>query len=97
MPNAYVLAMEDFDVDEETGFLPSQPPLSRLPPHYDAWEQALDNASALRMKLGERDDLTSNDRVDSAEWRRNIREVSPYAVGPQYQPSFIVYIVRCQL
>ena len=75
VPDTSTLAAHDFDVDVRTGFMPPQPPLGRLPPQYEIWEQVLDNASARQLKLGERDDLSEGDRSSSATWRQSVKEV----------------------
>ncbi|KAF8529802.1 Indoleamine 2,3-dioxygenase [Gautieria morchelliformis] len=75
VPDTSTLAAHDFDVDIRTGFMPPQPPLSRLPPQYEAWEEVLERATAQRLKLGERDDLTEEDRANSATWRQTVRDM----------------------
>ena len=75
-PDTYMLDGDDFDVNVKTGFLPPQPPLIRLTPQYEIWEQTLDDASSLQLKLGERNDLTEKDRMESATWRRVVEEVN---------------------
>src|SRR5205085_7800469 len=35
--------LDVFDIDPERGFLPSEDPLRRLPPAFDAWEEAAAN------------------------------------------------------
>jgi indoleamine 2,3-dioxygenase len=75
VPDTSTLAAHDFDVDIRTGFMPPQPPLSRLPPQYEPWEQVLESATAQRLKLGERDDLTEKDRMDSATWQQTVQDV----------------------
>lgn len=40
-PDTSTLAAHDFDVDTRTGFMPPQPPLTRLPPQWELWELAL--------------------------------------------------------
>jgi indoleamine 2,3-dioxygenase len=38
-PNYKVPRLEDYDISPLTGFLPSTPPLQRLPnPYYEPWE-----------------------------------------------------------
>ena len=75
-PDTYMLDGDDFEVNVKTGFLPPQPPLTRLTPQYEIWEQTLDKASSLQLKLGERNDLTEKDRMESATWRRDVEEVN---------------------
>lgn len=70
------LAAHDFDVDTRTGFMPPQPPLVRLPPTWELWEEVLEAATTGRLQLGEKPDLSEADRTRSAEWRARVREVS---------------------
>ena len=70
------LAAHDFDVDTRTGFMPPQPPLSRMPPEWNAWEDVLDDAVAARLQLGDKKDLSEIDQTKSARWRARVREVS---------------------
>jgi len=69
------LAAHDFDVDNRTGFMPPEPPVTRLPEEYDAWELVLEEASQ-RLKLGTREDLTDDDRAVSSRWRAQVESVS---------------------
>jgi indoleamine 2,3-dioxygenase len=42
------MRLEDFGIDPVTGFLPKQPPLTRLPdPYYQPWELCIDDISHL--------------------------------------------------
>lgn len=70
------LAAHDFDVDTRTGFMPPQPPLTRLPPEWEAWEVVLDDAVASRLQLGDKRDLSEVDQAISDRWRARVREVS---------------------
>lgn len=51
-----VFALDRFEIDARTGFLPPEPPLQRLGPAYHVWEELLDhgkvNARTLRDHLG---------------------------------------------
>ncbi|KAF8508088.1 Indoleamine 2,3-dioxygenase [Hysterangium stoloniferum] len=73
VPDTSTLAAHDFDIDVRTGFMPPQPPPARLPCNYAVWEQLLEDATSRRLKLGERTDLTEQDRADSEEWREKVR------------------------
>ncbi|KAF8589343.1 Indoleamine 2,3-dioxygenase [Ramaria rubella] len=75
VPDTSTLAAHDFDVDVQTGFMPPQPPLRRLPELYDPWECLLDAATVQRLKLGE-SDLTEQERKESEAWRRTVQELS---------------------
>jgi indoleamine 2,3-dioxygenase len=46
-----------------------------LPPYYAVWEQLLEDAISQRLKLGDRKDLTEEDRVKSNEWRERVKYV----------------------
>ena len=37
--------LADYGIDAKTGFLPSTPPLSRLPEYFEPWESLLDDLS----------------------------------------------------
>ncbi|KAI0695396.1 Indoleamine 2,3-dioxygenase [Cytidiella melzeri] len=67
------VAAHDFDVDTRTGFMPPQPPLTRLPDLWQPWEEILGDAVARRLQLGDKPDLSDADRVRSAEWRARVR------------------------
>ena len=49
---------EEYDISEENGFLPSEPPLPRLPAQYDAWEQLLEKLNDLIKKGQLRDEVS---------------------------------------
>ncbi len=70
------LAAHDFDVDNRTGFMPPQPPLTRLPESWSPWEEALDDAVANKLQLGDKPDLSDADRSRSEGWRARVRAVS---------------------
>ncbi|GJE89819.1 indoleamine 2,3-dioxygenase [Phanerochaete sordida] len=69
------LAAHDFDVDTRTGFMPPQPPITRLPPAWESWEELLDDARDGKLKLGERPDLSEDDKALSDRWRARVREM----------------------
>ncbi|KAI1797073.1 Indoleamine 2,3-dioxygenase [Ganoderma leucocontextum] len=74
-PDTSTLAAHDFDVDTRTGFMPPQPPLSRLPEAWEPWEVALDDAISRRLQLAERPGLSEEDEKKSESWRNSIREL----------------------
>lgn len=76
VPDTTTVAAHDFDVDSRTGFMPPQPPLSRLPEQWELWERILDQAIERHLKLGAAKDLTPFDEEVSEDWRRRVREVS---------------------
>lgn len=75
-----------FDVDPRTGFMASQPPLSRLPAPWDVWELMLDNAIHAKLRPGDKLDITEDEKNGSERWRvcvRNVRfDVLPGAGRP---------------
>ena len=82
-PDTSTLAAHDFDVDTRTGFMPPQPPLTRLPSAWEPWEAALDDAITSRLQFADRPDLTDEDETKSERWRNDVREVSfPHALLP---------------
>jgi len=52
------LAAHDFDVDTRTGFMPPDPPLSRLPEQWDLWETTLEAAMQTKLQLAVKPGLT---------------------------------------
>lgn len=70
------LNAHDFDVDNRTGFMPFEQPISRLTGEYEIWEDLLDEAQEKRLQLGRRPDLTQEQRDESEAWRERVRSVS---------------------
>lgn len=70
------LAAHDFDVDNRTGFMPPEPPLTRLPSEWEAWEVVLDSALTKRLKLYHGPTTSDDDRAESAAWRGGVHKVS---------------------
>lgn len=71
------LAAHDFDVDTRTGFMPPEPPLTRLPAEWEAWEAVLDEARASKLQVADKVGLTEDDEARAARWQTSVREVSP--------------------
>lgn len=70
------LNAHDFDVDNRTGFMPFDQPISRLSGEYERWEKLLDEAQEKCLQLGRRPDLTQEQRDESEAWRARVRSVS---------------------
>jgi hypothetical protein len=72
------LAAHDFDVDVRSGFMPPEPPISRLPPEWAAWEEILDDAvqSSPRLKVGDYADISAEETERSRRWRDSVQDVS---------------------
>ena len=64
-----------FDINEHTGFMASVPPPDRLPPPWEAWEVLLDAAVESNLQLGDKLDLTEQERITSKRWRDRVRMV----------------------
>lgn len=74
-PDTSTLAAHDFDVDNRTGFMPPQPPLTRLPPRWEQWELALEDGLASKLQLADKPDLSDEDRRRAILWQARVREV----------------------
>ncbi|KXN87278.1 Indoleamine 2,3-dioxygenase [Leucoagaricus sp. SymC.cos] len=67
-------------VDERTGFVPSQAPLARLPPAWEAWETRLDSAVRMKLQLAEQVEMIpEKERLEeeskSRSWRRDVAKM----------------------
>lgn len=69
------LAAHDFDVDTRTGFMPPDPPLSRLPAQWELWETALDAAMQAKLQLSIKRCLTVEEKNSSESWREHVRKL----------------------
>ncbi|KAI0661847.1 Indoleamine 2,3-dioxygenase [Cubamyces menziesii] len=74
-PDTSTLAAHDFDVDTRTGFMPPEPPLTRLPSAWEPWEAVLEDAIQNKLQLAERPDLSDEERAKSEQWRDRVREL----------------------
>jgi indoleamine 2,3-dioxygenase len=70
------LAAHDFDVDTRTGFMPPEPPLSRLPEAWNVWEDALDEAIAKQLRLGDKPGLHEEEQQRAERWRARVTAVN---------------------
>ncbi|KAG8742750.1 hypothetical protein FRC10_000964 [Ceratobasidium sp. 414] len=87
IPDTSTVAAHDFDVDVNTGFMPAQAPLTRIPldisTELQAWERALDQGLALQMKLGDQLHLYGPEETDKNErWRASIRGLPVLDASP---------------
>lgn len=87
VPDTTTLAAHDFDVDPRTGFMPPQPPLSRLPAQWESWESTLDDAIDQRIKLGT-PALPECEREKSESWRIRVRNVRLLRMANIFPPFF---------
>ena len=76
-PDTSTLAAHDFDVDNRTGFMPPQPPLTRLPSQWEAWESVLEDGLAAKLQLADKHDSSDADRHRASLWQTRVREVRP--------------------
>lgn len=72
------LAAHDFDVDTRTGFMPPDPPISRLPIEWEPWETILDQAMTIKLQLAVKPGLTEEEIAHSASWRAIVRDNVSY-------------------
>jgi indoleamine 2,3-dioxygenase len=84
-PDTSTVAAHDFDVDVNTGFMPNQVPLLRIPKEVSmemqVWEDALEEGLALRMKLGDQlPQYGPKETRKNEQWREKIRSVSCHRV-----------------
>jgi indoleamine 2,3-dioxygenase len=78
------LAAHDFDVDMRTGFMPPQPPLSRLPVQWESWELLLEEAIHRKIQPGGKLGLLELDATSSKAWRDRVRQVRSHTL--RYHP-----------
>ncbi|KAF5359427.1 hypothetical protein D9756_003643 [Leucocoprinus leucothites] len=69
-----------WDVDKRTGFVPTRPPLGRLPPGFEAWEAVLESAVKLKLQLSEQvekmgEEKRSKEEDKSRLWRKSVGEM----------------------
>ncbi|CAE6430958.1 unnamed protein product [Rhizoctonia solani] len=80
LPDTSTVAAHDFDVDVNTGFMPAEAPLLRIPREVSvdmqAWEDLLSEGLALKMKLG--DQLAQygpEETLKNESWRLKVRSL----------------------
>ncbi|KAG9318030.1 Indoleamine 2,3-dioxygenase [Chiua virens] len=71
------LAAHDFDVDTRTGFMPPDPPITRMPVEWEPWEAILDRAMSTNMQLAVKPNTTEDEMAVSASWRESVRDKLP--------------------
>jgi len=72
------LRLRDFDISEETGFVPSSPPLANLPEYFSRWEDLARNLPTVIRERRVREevkglpllDFSEETLVSESEWRR---------------------------
>jgi indoleamine 2,3-dioxygenase len=83
------LAAHDFDVDTRTGFMPPDPPLVRLATQWEPWEELLDDAQEHRLQLGNKPDITDEERAQSESWRARVRQMAILSTS-ELRPSEVL-------
>lgn len=86
------LAAHDFDVDNRTGLMPPEPPLTRLPGIWgEHWETCLDTALQSKLQLGDKLGLTNDEAAQSERWRALVREVCSQPLCYRFSSHLICY------
>ncbi|EEP75385.1 conserved hypothetical protein [Uncinocarpus reesii 1704] len=68
--------LSEYGIDAEHGFLPSEPPLTRLPGYYSEWEHVIENLQSLVLSgrlwdtIKRMPTLSTDHLHTAAEWRR---------------------------
>ncbi|KAG8869001.1 hypothetical protein FRC20_002356 [Serendipita sp. 405] len=75
------LAAHDFDVDVRSGFMPPEPPISRLPSEWQEWEVVLQDAIDARLRLGDSPVIRPEETDRSALWREKVQIMPILEVG----------------
>ncbi|KAF8461761.1 Indoleamine 2,3-dioxygenase [Russula ochroleuca] len=84
------LAAHDFDVDTRTGFMPPDPPLTRLPSRWEPWEQLLDDAQSYRLQLGSKIGITDEEKARSESWRARVAQLPTLPTVDLYQSELLL-------
>ncbi|KAI0819269.1 Indoleamine 2,3-dioxygenase [Trametes gibbosa] len=88
-PDTSTLAAHDFDVDTRTGFMPPEPPLTRLPSAWEQWEEVLEDAIESKLQLADQPDLSDEENAKSERWRNRVREL-PILPTADLKPSEVL-------
>ncbi|ESK81325.1 indoleamine 2, 3-dioxyganeseb [Moniliophthora roreri MCA 2997] len=64
------------------GFMPTNPPITRLPSEWESWEAVLEVAMNDGLQLGNRLGITEEEKQTSERWRLRVREL-PIITKPQ--------------
>lgn len=91
LQNTLIPKAQRFDIDTETGFLPPQAPLKRLPDDWEHWESILDVGRESKLQLGVTANLSKEELETSALWREHVATVS--AAGYPISPVMIFLIL----
>uniref|UniRef100_A0A0W0GDG7 Uncharacterized protein n=1 Tax=Moniliophthora roreri TaxID=221103 RepID=A0A0W0GDG7_MONRR len=64
------------------GFMPTNPPITRLPSEWESWEVVLEAAMNEGLQLGSKVGITEEEKQSSEQWRLRVREL-PVIAAPQ--------------
>ncbi|KAF5391581.1 hypothetical protein D9757_002506 [Collybiopsis confluens] len=65
-----------FEVDSRTGFMPFQPPVSRLDGVWASWETLLVDAQHRKLQPGDKLGISHTDKESSEAWRAQVRQTA---------------------
>ncbi|KAF8635062.1 hypothetical protein AX15_000554 [Amanita polypyramis BW_CC] len=68
-------AQDVFEVDSLTGFMAHRPPPARLPVEWEVWEVTLDEAVRVKIQLGNKSGLTSEEKTRAEVWRASVQRI----------------------
>jgi hypothetical protein len=77
-------------VDTRTGFMPPDPPLSRLPEQWELWETTLEAAMQAKLRLAVKPGLTIEDEKISESWRNSLKQVSTVILMQSYTLTCVI-------
>ncbi|GAB1526391.1 hypothetical protein RhiTH_009558 [Rhizoctonia solani] len=80
LPDTSTVAAHDFDVDVNTGFMPNEGPLLRIPREVSVdmqtWEDLLSEGLSLKMKLGDQlSQFGPEEAIKNQSWRLKVRSL----------------------
>ncbi|KAG6904800.1 hypothetical protein DXG01_007069 [Tephrocybe rancida] len=78
-----------YNVDPQSGFMPPEEPLARLPIIWEPWESMLDAAVAAKLQLGGKPGLSEREQAISKSWRASVRRM-PLLSTTELQSSHIL-------
>lgn len=90
------LAAHDFDIDTRTGFMPPDPPLSRLPEQWELWETTLEAAMQAKLQLAIKPGLTTEEIETSESWRHRVKQVSAGVLMDYNIVHTLTLIISCR-
>ncbi|KAG6832749.1 hypothetical protein H0H87_000598 [Tephrocybe sp. NHM501043] len=92
MANASLSSIQDahdYDVDPQSGFMPLEEPIARLPAEWEPWEAALDRAVAAKLQIGDKPGVSEQQKATSESWRASVRELPLLSVTKLQSPILL--------